>query len=265
MGPAWRLSLRPDPSAVADTLVEQLPRRATNRRLGPRAALPATVVPAMRTAVAAHGATLEVHDDPAALDTLGEIIGATDRVRFLSPALHGEMMSELRWSAPQASDGIDVATLELDSSDRAGLELLRQPRVVRFLDRHELGAALADGARKAVAAASAVALISVPATGPHAAVTGGRAVMAAWLEATRRGVAIQPLSALPYLLARLEQRGGRGLREPDIRRLASLREPYRHLFPADGPRTELLLFRLAIVGPPTVRSGRRPVDAVLVS
>jgi len=265
MGPAWRLSLRPDPSAVVDNLVEQLPRRVTNRRLGPRAALPATVVPAMRTAVAAHGARLEVHDDSAALDTLGEIIGATDRVRFLSPALHGEMMSELRWNAPQASDGIDVATLELDSSDRAGLELLSQPRVVRFLDRHELGDALADGARKAVAAASAVALISVPATGPHAAVTGGRAVMAAWLEATRHGVALQPLSALPYLLARVEQRDGQGLREPDIRRLASLREPYRHLFPADGPRTELLLFRLAIVGAPTARSSRRPVDAVLMS
>jgi len=200
-----------------------------------------------------------------ALDTLGEIIGATDRVRFLSPALHGEMMSELRWSAPQASDGIDVATLELDSSDRAGLELLSQPRVVQFLDQHELGDALADGARKPVAAASAVALISVPATGPHAAVTGGRAVMAAWLEATRCGVAIQPLSALPYLLARLEQRDGLGLREPDIRRLAPLREPYRRLFPADGPRTELLLFRLAIVGAPTARSRRRPLGAVLAS
>jgi hypothetical protein len=219
----------------------------------------------MRTAAAVHGATLEVHDDSATLDTLGQIIGATDRVRFLSPALHGEMMSELRWSAAQASDGIDVATLELDSSDRAGLELLSQSRVVQFLDRHELGDALADTARKAVAAASAVALISVPATGPHAAVTGGRAVMAAWLEATRCGVAIQPLSALPYLLARLEQHDGRGLREPDIRRLASLREPYRRLFPAAEPRTELLLFRLAIVGAPTARSRRRPVDAVLVS
>ena len=219
----------------------------------------------MRTAVAAHGATLEIHDDSAALDTLGAIIGATDRVRFLSPVLHGEMMSELRWNAPQASDGIDVATLELDSSDRAGLELLSQPRVVQFLDQHELGDALADGARKAVAAASAVALISVPATGPHAAVTGGRAVMAAWLEATRCGVAIQPLSALPYLLARLEQRDRQGLREPDLRRLTPLREPYRRLIPADGPRTDLLLFRLAITGPPTARSSRRPVDAVLVS
>ena len=89
--------------------------------------------------------------------------------------------------------------------------------------------------------------------------------MAAWLEATRCGVAIQPLPALPYLLARVEQRDGLGLRGLDIRRLASLREPYRRLFPADGPRTELLLFRLAIVGAPTARSRRRPVDAVLVS
>jgi hypothetical protein len=89
--------------------------------------------------------------------------------------------------------------------------------------------------------------------------------MAAWLEATRCGVAIQPLSALPYLLARLEQHDGRGLREPDIRRLASLREPYRRLFPAAEPRTELLLFRLAIVGAPTARSRRRPLGAVLAS
>jgi hypothetical protein len=89
--------------------------------------------------------------------------------------------------------------------------------------------------------------------------------MAAWLEATRCGVAIQPLSALPYLLARLEQRDGLGLREPDIRRLAPLREPYRRLFPADGPRTELLLFRLAIVSAPTARSRRRPVEEVLMS
>ena len=50
------------------------------------------------------------------MDALGQILGAGDRIRFLSRTLHAELMSELRWSAGEAErtrDGIDRLQIPL--------------------------------------------------------------------------------------------------------------------------------------------------------
>jgi hypothetical protein len=82
-----------------------------------------------------------------------------------------------------------------------------------------------------------------------------------WLTATARGLAIQPLTALPYLVARLERGGGKGLSPAQQDQLRALAARYRVLFPARG--AEVLLFRIGRADPPSARSLRRHLDQVL--
>jgi len=100
-------------------------------------------------------------------------------------------------------------------------------------------------------------------------IAGGRALQRVWLRAHALGLAVQPISSLLYLVARIDagappRAGPRTveLGPRDAERLRALAQRFSSVF---GHRsgTDVLLFRLAIADPPRARSLRRPVDAVL--
>jgi nitroreductase len=269
----------PDPGHVCDLVFsgavegsDEGPRRlapwiaprATNRRLGRRVALGRDEVDDLRTAVDDPEVQLQMLTDSGALEEIGGILGAGDRLRFFDERLYREMMREMRWSpdeARESGDGVDIATLDLRDVDEAGLRLLSSWPVVRFLRSMGMGGALEDLSKKAVEAASAVALLTVRGTEPGDYFRGGRAMERVWLAATALGLAVQPLSSLPYMFARLE--GGDGFEGRERAELADLRTRYAGLFEVSPDTGELLLFRLARAEPPGARSLRRPVEAVL--
>ena len=254
-------------AATRDPLVAEVPRRATNRRLGARTPLAAADTDALQAALApCPGARLQLVGDGERLQDAAEILGLGDRLRFLSERMHREMMGELRWSDAEAlatGDGIDLATLELAAADRAAMSVIRQWRVMSWLARVGGGRGLERPAHKALAAASAVALLTIDGETGADYVRGGRALERVWLAATARGLAVQPYSALTYLFARLERGGGAGLSPEEQASLRRLRDRYRRIFDVRAGEGELLLFRLAQVGPPSAYALRRPLDDVL--
>ncbi len=251
--------------------------RATNRRLGERAALPAGAADALVDIAARAGAHLQIVSEAKSLEALGELLGAGDRVRLLSRVMHREMMSEIRWSAREAAerrDGLDVATLELTPTDRAAMRLVSSWSVMAALRAVGGGQGLLSPARKSIAAASAVGVLRIPRAAAddraraEAFLRGGVALQRVWLLATRLGVAFQPMTAITYLFARLEEGGGAGLEVDESRELAGLRERYRAILgaaaaPHSAPSSEVMLFRLAVAGAPSARSLRRTVDEML--
>jgi hypothetical protein len=185
-------------------------------------------------------------------------------LRFLSEQLSAELWRELRWNRAEVEgtrDGIDVASLEATPADVAGLRLLSDSRVTGLLRDLGTGDGLAKSAKRAVAAASAVGLLTIPGTGLSSYVAGGRALQSVWLAATAEGLAFQPMTALLYLFARLT-RGGGGLPEPELLELEALREKFNALFTTRSDHAELMLFRISMAGAPSARSLRRPIDDI---
>lgn len=93
---------------------------------------------------------------------------------------------------------------------------------------------------------------------------GGRAMQRVWLTATALGLAFHPMTALPYLLARLGRGKGEGLTAEDQQQLTEFGKSYRHLLPIPDDHAEIMLFRLAKAELPTVRSLRRGLDEILM-
>jgi hypothetical protein len=249
-----------------DPLLEQVPQRATNRKLGERLPLEEGDERALREVAQIAGARLQLLVQGEGLTRIGEIVGKGDRLRFLSEAMHREMMRELRWTPEEVEatrDGVDVATLELSAADRAGLGVLSCWPVLAHLRHAGAGRALEQPARRAIAAACAVGLLTIEGTGPASFFLGGRAVQRLWLTATARRIAFHPLTALPYLFARLERGNGEGLTGEEQEMLAALRADYLELFEVPPGHAEIMLFRLADAGPPRARSLRRNLDEVL--
>ncbi|RSS61719.1 hypothetical protein EF918_31685 [Streptomyces sp. WAC06614] len=260
------LAFSRDPRLPHPPLADWIGRRATNRRHGPARPLDAAHRQTLTDCAADSGALLQLITERTELTELGEVIGAGDRLRMLNPRLHREMMAELRWTPDEVRDtrdGIDLATLEADAADLAGLSLARHWPHLALVRELGGGAAFAEGAVKSVAGSSALGHLTVPGTGPTAQVAGGRALQRLWLTATSLGLGLQPLTVLLYLFARAEHPDATGLDATETATLHTLRKRMSALLPPRTGHTELMLFRLSYAPPPTARSLRREVDSVL--
>lgn len=253
--------------ARAAALAAAIPERVTNRKLSVRAPLARDTREALlRAAAEVPGAALHLVEDGDRLAEVGDVLGRGDRLRFLSRTMHREMMAELRWTADEVRrtrDGLDVSTLELTGADLAGLRVMSSWPAMDLVGRLGGGRALEKPARKAIAAASAVGLVSVPGRTRAAYFAGGRAMQRVWLEATALGLAFQPMAPLTYLFARVELGDGEGLSPAEAAALRELRGRFTAVLPDAAGRGEPMLFRLAHAPPPTARALRRHVAEVL--
>ncbi|WP_437973864.1 Rv1355c family protein [Sorangium sp. So ce295] len=261
----------PTPGAedhAMDGLADAIGLRHTNRRPGQRAPLAEEHRAALRAAVESiPGARLGLLEAPAELDEIGALIGAGDRLRMLARQTHADMMREVRWTEAEAEarrDGLFVGTLELSPTDLAGFKICRDYRALELVRRWGGGRGLERMAQKAIRCAAAVGLITLPRARLTDYFQGGRAVERAWLTATQLGIAVYPMTTLPYLFARLIRGRGEGLDAETAEAAAGLRERYLRLFDVTDATAEVLLFRLSLAGPVSARSLRRPIDDVLV-
>jgi nitroreductase len=259
------LSVAPE-ELEASPLTQYIGLRATNRKLGSRTPLLAEELEALCAAASAAEGRLAAITDPAALDEMGCILGAGDRVRFLSQRLHAEMMGEVRWTPEEVErtrDGVDLVTLESSRADLAGIRLARPWSSILFLREIRGGGALEKAAKDSVAAASAIGFITIDGTSRESYVRGGRAMQRVWLTASSLGLAMQPMAPLLYLWARVERGGGEGLDAREVEVLGALRTRFKRLFDVTTNRADVMLFRLARAAPPSARALRRHVDDVL--
>jgi molybdopterin/thiamine biosynthesis adenylyltransferase len=169
--------------------------RATNRHHGTAQPLRGETVELLTAAAAREGARLQLLAEKDELSAAATILAAADRIRYLTPRLHTEMISELRWPGdPDPDTGIDVHTLELDAGDLALLGVLRRPEVMARLAEWDAGSALGDDMRDRVLTSSALAVVTVTGHGLRDYARGGSAVEAVWILAQREGLSVQPLS-----------------------------------------------------------------------
>lgn len=245
-------------------LFSHIPRRTTHRALAEPRPIEEETVRALTEAAEAFGATLQIVTDRQLRRAVGEAVGLTDRVRFLSSRMHRELVGELRFTPAEVletRDGIDVETLELSKADRAVLEVLCWPEAMELLGRTGQGRAIVKSGIDAMDRCSAAALLSVPDGGSSGLVTGGRALQRVWLEATARGLGVQPRGVLLFLSRLLAL--GLPFEEEEASQIRDARSMLSDVF-GESDRTEVMLLRLSHSDPPVVRSLRRPVEESLV-
>ncbi|MEV6429209.1 Rv1355c family protein [Nocardia sp. NPDC051463] len=237
--------------------------RETNRRLGTGAPLTDGVLSGLATAAATEGATLHSITDRGDLATAAELLGESDRIRYLTPRLHQEMFAELRWPGDDSRTGIDVCGMELAADEYAKLEIGRRADVMDRLREWSGGTALGEHTADRVLSSSAVVAVTFTpqkeASGPGLTdyARAGAGMQRVWLEAQRRGLAVQPVSPV-FLYAR----------HPDeliaistdfADTLASLQGRFLDLLGVPGHEIMALVLRLSYAAPASVRSRRLPV------
>jgi molybdopterin/thiamine biosynthesis adenylyltransferase len=247
-----------DPDLAA--LYEPMLARETNRRPGMPGAVGADTIALLRTVAEREGAHLHVVTDRDEIAGVATILGAADRTRYLTPQLHAEMVSELRWPGDAYPDtGIDVLSLELEPGGLALADILKRPDVMAHLAKWNAGTVLGEDTRQRILASSALAIISIAGGTLTDYALGGSAVEATWIVAQRCGLGVQPVS--PVFLYARDTEDLTALSAPFADELGQLQREFLRLGHAPDGHVPVLMLRLAFSNPASVRS-RRSLDRV---
>ena len=248
------------------TLVRQ---RVTNRRLSVREPLAAEDESQLKAVLADDLAQLQLVKDDVSIQKVADIIGKAERIRLLNAHLHPETIAEVRWTSEETQrtrDGIDIETLEPTTGDRAALEILKRSDVAVLLRRWRAGEAISAWSAKPVECASAVGLLIVKTDDAVGYMQAGVALQRLWLKATELKLAMQPMTALLYMLQMLDSSAyGNVFESDESEQLRQLESQLTELYGPHPRGRRALLFRLAKAAAPTVRSLRLPLNAVMKS
>jgi molybdopterin/thiamine biosynthesis adenylyltransferase len=254
------LQLRDGDDPDLARLYQPMLARETNRRLGVPDPIPADTVELLDAVAEREGAQLHLVTERHHIVRAATVLASSDRIRYLTPRLHADMISELRWPIDQWPDtGIDVRSLELDPGDLAALEILKRPDVMAYLAQWNAGTALGEETRRRVLASSAMAVISVSGSTLTDYARGGSAMEAVWITAEQRGLAVQPMSPV-FLYARAVE-DFRKLSTRFADELEQLQTEFRLLARIPAGAALVLVLRFSVSGPTSVRS-RRSLDRI---
>ncbi|MEB4210056.1 Rv1355c family protein [Mycobacterium sp. 94-17] len=236
--------------------------RETNRHHGSPEPIDTATVDALTAAARREGAALRLLTDRDDIAHAATILAESDRIRYLTPRLHQDMVSELRWPGdPDPDTGIDVLSLELDDGDLAVLDILRRPDVMGHLARWDAGSALGEDMRDRISASSALAVVSVHGQTLRDYAKGGSAVELVWIIAQQRGLSVQPVS--PVFLYAHDRAETDCLSDAFVDRLEQSRREFGRLARVPAEDSIALVLRFA-VGPPATVKSRRRLDRVRI-
>ncbi len=264
-----RLSFAPadSPDLVQDAnRLELVRRRTTNRRKGTASPLAAEDTRALIDAAGSLDVRVQIVSDPPTIADVSVIVGECDRLRILCKPLHAEMMAEVRWTAAEAQrmgNGLGVDTLELTNAQVAIFKLLARSDVRGMLRTLDAGRRLTQLSAETVRASSALAVLAMPTTRPADVLRAGQAFERLWLEATARDIALQPFGATVALFRMLRNDAASVFSASERERLQALEQRFYGCFPSIESGMGVMLFRLSRAAPPSARSTRLPLAAVL--
>jgi molybdopterin/thiamine biosynthesis adenylyltransferase len=249
-------------------LDQKIFERYTNRNPGPKANIPLSTLDLLTGfAESINGAKVQWFTNENDLDTLAKIIGACDRIRLLNDAGHYDFVHrEMRWTKEEADnskDGIDIRTLGLSNSQLAALSVIKDETVIRELKSFDGGHAFDMLAKRTIANASALCMITLPEYNLKNFFEGGRSMERLWLAATDLNLAVHPLISPLYLFPRITHSNGEGLDAKSILELNTLRDKFIKLTKLDDNRAEVFLTKIAIAPEPSVKTQRLPIEKVL--
>ncbi len=246
-----------------EKLHSSLHSRVTNRRMGQPQPIDPGIVDWLKRETENEGATLHFLSDRAAIDQASDLLAASDRLRFLIPEVHDQMLTEIRWPGRDTLDeGLDVRSLEMDPTSFAALDIMARPDVMAEVADWRGGQVLGMRTKIAIQLSSALALVTVDRSDPAAYLRGGAALERFWLAADARGLSLQP--AAPVFIyavdeAELVELTGERYRDEAHQLVRRFKEFWGLV---DG-ETPVMLMRVFHAEAPAVHSIRLPLDQVL--
>jgi molybdopterin/thiamine biosynthesis adenylyltransferase len=233
-------------SPLSDSLWE----RNTNRKLYERQPLDVSVIDDLKGCLSDFpGIRLHFVTEAPARKKLAWLIYKADRIRTEYRPLHEYLYQMIRFSyrdAMEKKDGFYLKNLEAGLAGELFLKIARPWWLMNIINAIGLGRMVALHSYQAIVSSSAVALLTVSGVENEDFLKGGQALERIWLNITRKGLAMQPMTAITLFWLRWQMEGEESFMEKHRKLLRNVWTGYRNQFPEIDFSKEghVMLFRL---------------------
>ncbi len=242
--------------------------RHTNRKKGIQTNIASGVLKSLSSvAHETEGANLRFIQSNEALKEIGQLVAMADKIKMLNPQCHKELFENEIRLTPEENfkhrDGIDIDLVDVNSSEKIGIELCADPEVMSLIKEWKLGESLGKMSKELVNASSSVGFLTMKTNHPEDFFNAGRSIEKTWLKATELNIAFQPITILPYYFTRLIKGKGAGLSTDEKDTLTHMWLRFNALFPTSENNGLIFLFRLSEAAKPTKQSLRRSFNDIV--
>lgn len=255
-------TFEPSDEGIDDNLYTAMLERGSNRTLGNHKPITTEQKESIKKwTESIEGATLQWLDPP--FDDLADVLGGIERIRLMTDRGHHDFIDEMRWTEEEAidtKDGIDLRTIELTETEKAGLSISKDFDIVRKLRDLKLGGGFEKMMRNALEQTGAVGFVQMPDNSRESYFEGGKASALAWVEATRLNLGFHPVSPSTFIFNRYVHENKEVQFEPFKEELAELRNKFMSILNLQSGSGEIFLFRLFNGSPIATKSLRRDLD-----
>jgi molybdopterin/thiamine biosynthesis adenylyltransferase/nitroreductase len=243
-------------------LADQLEARHTNRKITPRQEIEVADLQSLQALVSQTiGAKLSWITDPDHIKAVGMIATHTDLLRMFIPAAHEDFITkEMRWDLDEVQsteDGIGIHTLDLSNNDQIGIRLLKDKRMIAFLQQINGGSGFKRLTMMQFMASSALGLISMPKGEINSFIAGGMAAERLWLGATSLDLQIHPVNVPLIFFYKNSVEDSLVLPPENKAQLSQAEQQFKQLFQQGGEDQAIFMFRLFKASPSPERTIRK--------
>lgn len=234
-----------EPSSLADSIWN----RETNRKPYKKKRIPEELQDRIKShAEAFEGCRIDLIMERKDLRKLARIVYKVDRIRTEHRPLHEHLMRMIRFSEREMykeRTGLPLKNLEAGLAGELFLRGTKSWKVMAAINRIGLGRMVPAFAYRGILASAGAALLTVEGLQTENFLRGGRGLERIWLELTRAGVSVQPMTAITLFWMRWRLSGKNDFSAKHQKLLESVWKDYQALFPiveSDGIG-HVMLFR----------------------
>jgi len=183
-------------------------QRKTHRFPYKKEAIPQSIIQTLKNCLTEkNGVSIHITEEPEIKRLLAKQFKINDAIIFERKEIHHFLFNQVRWNnrqIEQTQDGMPVDVLGLNSFERLMFPVMQFWTYVRLANYLGLSKAIAFKSQRNYQQAPVLGILTLQQTDKKALVEGGRAMQRLWLEATRQGLALQPVIGLPMLAWQLK-------------------------------------------------------------
>ncbi|MBB2145269.1 Rv1355c family protein [Pedobacter sp. LMG 31464] len=248
-------------------LATQIELRHTNRKIAPRQEIEATELNQLSNLVTQiPDAKLTWLTNPEQIKGLGAIATHTDLLRMFIPAAHEDFITrEMRWNIDEVTateDGIGIHTLDLSNNDQIGIRLLKDKKMIAFLQQINGGSGFKRLSMQQFMASSAIGLITMPKGAINSFIEGGMAAEKLWLGATALNLQIHPVNVPLIFFYKNSIEDSLPIPLESKAQLTQAEQGFKQLFSVKDSEQAIFMFRIFKATPSPERTIRKSTSKI---
>lgn len=248
-------------------LGNQINARHTNRKIVPKQDVEKEELDYLTQLVSqTEGAKLNFITDLEKVKAIATIATQTDLLRMFIPEAHEDfIVKEMRWDLDEVKateDGIGIHTLDLSNNDQIGIRLLKDRRMIDFLQQINGGSGFKRLSMQQFMSSSAVGLITMPSTNISSFVEGGIAAEKLWLGATALNLQIHPINVPLIFFYKNSIENDLKIPETSKAQLKDAEQRFKQVFGLTGTEQSIFMFRLFKSSPSPERTIRKSISKI---